>query len=201
MTPRPTPLPSEPLGDGPDDFELMEGVRTGDPGAFEALSARWRPRLVNFFRGLGAESHGAEDCAQEALLRVYRYRDAYRPSVPFPAFLFTLGRRAFLDWRRRCVRWNARTGPLPLDEAGVVPSADDATRAQGERIDLAAAIATLPRRLRDVVELGAIQGLPYHRVAACLGLPVGTVKSRMHHAIRRLRKVLGDDLPATPEAD
>ena len=179
----------------------MESVRTGDPGAFEALSGRWRPRLVNFFRGLGADSHGAEDCAQEALLRVYRYRDAYRPEVPFPAFLFTLGRRAFLDWRRRRVRWTSRNSTLPADDLGLAPATEDATLAQGERIDLAAALATLPRRWRDVVELGAIQGLPYHRVAALLGLPVGTVKSRMHHAVLRLRKVLGDELPTPPEAD
>ena len=99
-----------------------------------------------------------------------------------------------------CAGARAR-GPSPSTRPACGPTADDATHAQGERIDLAAAIATLPRRLRDVVELGAIQGLPYHRVAACLGLPVGTVKSRMHHAVRRLRKVLGDDLPATPEVE
>jgi RNA polymerase sigma-70 factor (ECF subfamily) len=169
----------------------MAALRLGDPGAFDTLSVRWRPRLVNFFRGLGADLHGAEDCAQEALLRVYRYRDAYRPQVPFPAFLFTLGRRSFLDWRRRVVRWGRGTASLSADEPSMAPVGDDATRAHADRIDLAAALATLPRRLRDVVELGAIRGLPYHQVAALLGVPVGTVKSRMHHAVRRLRERLG----------
>ena len=83
----------------PDDFGLMAALRDGDPTAFDRLSLRWRPRLVNFFLSLRADSYAADDCAQETLLRVFRYRDAYRPAVPFAAFLFTLGRRAFLDLR------------------------------------------------------------------------------------------------------
>lgn len=180
----------------------MAAIARGESAAFEALSARWRPRVVNFIQGLGADLHGAEDCAQEALLRVYRYRHDYRPDVPFPAFLFTLARRSFLDWKRRVVRWTARTSVLEGDEPGAAPLSHDAASADpaavcAERIDLAEALAALPRRLRDVVELGTIRGLPYERVAALLGIPVGTVKSRMHHAIARLRGVLGDgDAPA-----
>ena len=175
----------------------MAGIARGESAAFTALSDRWRPRVVNFIQGLGADLHGAEDCAQEALLRVYRYRHDYRPDVPFPAFLFTLARRSFLDWKRRVVRWTARTSALPDDDPGAAPRSHDSASADpaivtAERMDLAAALATLPRRLREVVELGAIRGLPYDRVAAVLGIPVGTVKSRMHHAVKRLRGVLGD---------
>jgi RNA polymerase sigma-70 factor (ECF subfamily) len=168
----------------------MAALAEGDPDAFRLLSERWRPRLVNFCRGLGADLSSAEDGAQETLLRVYRYRRAYRPTAPFPAFLFTLARRAFLDLRRSATRWadRARTGafedgePEPPDPARGLPAAD--------RIDLAGAVAALPRRLRDVVEWGAIRGLPYEQVAVLLGIPVGTVKSRMHHAVRRLRSAL-----------
>lgn len=187
----PVPSQSPSLPPEEDDFGLMSDLKGGRRDAFDLLSTRWRPRLVNFFLGLGADLHGAEDCAQEALLRVYRYRDAYRPDVPFPAFLFTLARRSFLDWRRKVVRWGRASAALPADEAGLAPVSDDSTRTQAERIDLAAALATLPRRLRDVVELGAIRGLPYHQVAALLGLPIGTVKSRMHHAVKKLSKALG----------
>ena len=170
----------------------MAAIRAGAPGAFESLSGRWRSRLVNFLQGLGADLHGAEDCAQETLLRVYRYRDQYRPDHPFTAFLFTLARHAFLDWRRKDSRWRRGVVALPADEAGAAPAATESSDAVGERIDLVAAVAALPRRLRDVVELGAIRGLPYHKVAALLGLPVGTVKSRMYHAVLRLRETLGD---------
>jgi RNA polymerase sigma-70 factor (ECF subfamily) len=170
----------------------MAGVRRGSPGAFEALSDRWRPRVVNFLVSIGADPHEAEDAAQDTLLRVFRYRDAYRPDHPFRAFVFTLARRSFLDARRRAVRWERRQAPVPVeDEPGVPLSPHGSTADAADRMDLAAAVASLPRRLRDVVELGAIRGLPYHRVAALLGLPVGTVKSRMHHAVARLRRRLG----------
>ena len=186
MNPNPS-APEPPATPEPDDFALMAGVAAGDPQAFAALSARWRPRLVNFFRGLGAHPDGAEDCAQETLIRVYRYRDAYRPDSPYPSFLFTLARRAFTDWRRKDARW--KTGSeTPVEEA---PARDDlAPRAA--LLDLVQALDTLPRRLRDVVELAAVRGLPYHRVSVLLGIPVGTVKSRMHHAVKRLRKAVGD---------
>ena len=207
-----TPLSSRPRpADGePDDFALMAAIAGrapngpgGESAAFAALSDRWRPRVVNFLKGLGADLHGAEDCAQETLLRVYRYRHEYRPDVPFPAFLFTLARRSFLDWRRRVVRWTSRSAPLPEDAPGLAPASNDSVSADpavasADRIDLAAALATLPRRLRDVVELGAIRGLPYDRVAAVLGIPVGTVKSRMHHAVQRLRGALGDGVDRSP---
>jgi RNA polymerase sigma factor (sigma-70 family) len=195
------PLLPAPLGPpDSDDFGLMAALREGDPTAFERLAARWRPRLVNFFLSLGADCYGADDCAQETLLRVYRYRDAYRPDVPFAGFLFTLGRRAFLDGRRRAKRYESRTSPLPADEPGLAPPVADGTAAHADRLDLAAAVATLPRRLRDVVELAVLRGLPYHRVAALLGIPVGTVKSRMHHAVRQLRGVLGDGTDGAPPA-
>ncbi len=182
----------DPRQDGPDDFALMAAVREGDSAAFRTLSERWRGRLVNFFRGLGADADGAEDCAQEALLRVYRYRDDYRPDHPFPAFLFTLARRAFLDWRRRSSRHEKRVQSLPDDDRFGAPAGKDPVAEAADRLDLAEAIARLPRRLKDVVELGAIRGLPYHQVSALLGLPVGTVKSRMHHAVKRLRAMLGE---------
>jgi RNA polymerase sigma factor (sigma-70 family) len=183
---RPAPAPE------PDDFALMAAIRDGSPGAFETLSDRWRPRVVNFVARLGADSHEAEDAAQETLLRVYRYRREYRPEQPFTAFVFTLARRSFLDGRRRASKWERRTSPVPVDEPGSdAPPHDDPALGLAERLDLTAAVASLPRRLRDVVELGAIRGLPYHRVAALLGIPVGTVKSRMHHAVAHLRSRLG----------
>jgi RNA polymerase sigma-70 factor (ECF subfamily) len=174
----------------------MAALAAGDGRSFDRLSERWRPRVVNFCRGLGADPHGAEDCAQDALLRVYRYRTDYRPDVPFAAFLFTLARRSFLDWRRRTSRWAARSEPLDGDETPHAGARADAAVATGDRLDLAVAVASLPRRLREVVELAAIRGLPYDRVAVLLGIPVGTVKSRMHHAVRALRGVLDDAPPA-----
>ena len=192
VTASPSPAPSPDAG--ADEFALMAAIRDGVPGAFEVLSDRWRPRVVNFLRRLGADPDEAEDGAQETLLRVHGYRREYRPIQPFTAFVFTLARRSFLDGRRRAAKHERRTSPLAVEDApgGEAAVRSDPASDASDRLDLAAAVAALPRRLRDVVELGAIRGLPYHRVAALLGLPVGTVKSRMHHAVARLRRRLGD---------
>jgi RNA polymerase sigma-70 factor (ECF subfamily) len=179
----------------PSDHDLMARLAAGESRAFDALAARWRPRLVNYFRSLGADVHGAEDCAQETLIRVHAYRAAYRPQAEYAAFLFTVARHAFLDWRRRVVRREAHevaaTGAAATGDAAPGRASADADD-PGARTDLAAAVLRLPPRLRGVVELAAIRGLPYDQVATLLGIPVGTVKSRMHLAVRRLRETLGD---------
>jgi RNA polymerase sigma-70 factor (ECF subfamily) len=184
----PNPYASAP--DPDTDFDLMARIAAGEDAAFGLLSDRWRPRLVNFLRGMGADQDGAEDCAQETLLRVYRYRGEYEPRSPFPSFLFTLARRSFMDWRRKTSRYAP-----PRDDLDAAPEPDPLP-SRGAHLDLVAAVADLPRHLRDVVELGAIRGLPYNRVAVLLGIPVGTVKSRMHHAVLRLREALGDGGPS-----
>jgi RNA polymerase sigma-70 factor (ECF subfamily) len=171
----------------------MARLAAGESAAFDALGARWRPRLVNYFRSLGADLHGAEDCAQETLIRVYAYRAAYRPQAEYAAFLFTVARHAFLDWRRRVVRREAHESAA-TEPADAAPRSEPDGADPGARADLAAAVLRLPPRLRGVVELAAIRGLPYDQVAALLGVPVGTVKSRMHLAVRRLREDLGDDV-------
>ncbi len=164
------------------DEELMDLSRAGSRDAFGALVRRHQQPLLNFFLRLGADIHGAEDCAQESLLRLYRYRDRYTPSSPFPAFLYTLARHAWID----CSRRRARRAAVPLERAAAMGS----ERAPDDRLDLRAALATLPQKLRMVLVLSVDQGLNLAEIAAVLGIPTGTVKSRMFHAVRRLREVL-----------
>ncbi len=164
------------------DAELMDLIRAGQQEAFAALVRRHQQPLLNFFVRLGADIHGAEDCAQEALLRLYRYRDRYAPSAPFTAFLYTLARHAWIDWSRS----RARRPALPLERAAAM----GAERPADDRLDLRAALVALPERLRMVLVLSVDQGLNLAEIAAVLEIPAGTVKSRMFHAVRRLREVL-----------
>ena len=90
---------------------------------------------------------------------------------------------------RRSVRRHG-ADPLPLEIDLVCPSSDD-ERAFVDRQALAAALARLSEDHRDVVLLHELQGLTYEEVAGVLGVPVGTVKSRLHHAFLNLRRDLG----------
>ncbi len=166
------------------DWDLMALLADGRNEAFEALVRRHQRALVNFFSRLGADGDGADDCAQETFLRLFRYRDRYRPSAPFRSFLYTLARHTWADWRRR--RERRRT--VSIDGHEEKASADDGAR--DDLLDLDAALRSLPEHLRWVVTLSVYQGLAYAEIAEVLEIPVGTVKSRMFHAVRRLREAL-----------
>jgi RNA polymerase sigma-70 factor (ECF subfamily) len=161
----------------------MAALAASESGAPGAIVRHWHPRLLRYFRRLGADAHAAEDHAQETLLRVYRYRHAYRARGRWSAFLFTVARRVFLDARRR-----RRPSPVGAVEDR---TQEDPREGHDERLDLAQAVRALPDHLRGVVEIAGVRGLSYARTADLLGIPVGTVKSRMHAAMARLRERMG----------
>jgi len=156
--------------------------------AFVLIVRRHQKSLLNFFRRMGARSHETEDMAQDTFLRVFNYRDRYEPTGKFTNFLFVLARHVWADAGRRAKRRpevrsdSLDDGPAP-DERGVA-------RAEA-RVDIEAALAQLSEKLRSVVVLSVYEGLEYSRIAEILEIPVGTVKSRMHLAMGRLREALG----------
>ncbi len=162
----------------------MRRSSSGDREAFAVLVGRHQRALMNFFRRLGAETHCAEDCAQETFLRLFRYRDRYLPAAPFPVFLYRLARHSWVDWSRRGARWRMAA----LDEESAVMRGGDLV---DDRLDLEKAVQDLPEHLRWVVVLSVRQGLRYGEIAEVLDIPLGTVKSRMFHGVRKLREALG----------
>ena len=164
----------------------MSRAGDGCRSSFEALVQRHRGGLLARFRKLGLDHGAAEDCVQDTLLRVHRASAAYEARAPFGAFLMRLARNVHIDW---CRRQKLRRGtPAPLDAAADLVGRD----LPPELIDLREALARLPQRWRRVVELSVHQGLSQAEVAERLGIPLGTVKSRMHHALRKLRGMLDD---------
>jgi RNA polymerase sigma-70 factor (ECF subfamily) len=161
--------------------------------AFVVLVRRHQKSLLNFFRRMGARSHEVEDMAQETFLRVFNYRDRYEPTGKFTNFLFVLARHVWADAGRRAQR-RPEVLSETLDE-GPAPDERGVTRAEA-RLDVDAALARLSEKLRAVVVLSVYQGLEYSRIAEVLEIPVGTVKSRMHLAMRQLREALGVDVSA-----
>ncbi len=186
--PRPAPPPGE-----PDDLELMARVAEGSEDAFAALVERHERLLRLFFRRLGADAGQAEDGTQDTFLKVWLHRDRYRPLKSFRAFLYTVARNVWYDRLRKARRSRETVRLEEMRGAGVEPVNHEAT-AGVERIDaradLAAGLETLPERMRIVLVLNAYQGLSYPEIADVLGIPVGTVKTRVFYALRRLREFL-----------
>ncbi len=169
---------------GDEEIDLMRRIRAGQQEAFARLVRLHERRLLGLFRRLGADPHSAEDCAQETFVRVYRYRHEYRPGAPFRSFLYTLARNCYCDW----VRSRASRQCPSLDGAQTV--ADDRGAPLDDRLDLRDALRDLPDHLRWVVVLSVHARLRYAEIAEVLEIPVGTVKSRMFHGIRRMRERL-----------
>ena len=184
-------MPSAPVDPDP-DAALMERARDGDLDAFEALVQKHQRPLLNFFARLGAPAD-AEDLAQETFVRLYRYRARYRPSARFTTYLYLLARQVRIDALRKAARRDA----LHEKARQEVPKQEDPSpAAQGARIDAAAALDLLSEPMREVVVLSILQGLPHAEISDILGIPVGTVKSRLFIALHRLRDLLAPEPPA-----
>lgn len=171
-----------------DRGDLLARCQQGDPEAFDLLVSEMAPRLKGYFLRQGAEAATADDLAQNVFVRVLQSLDRYRPAGRMGAYFLRIARNLWIDHTRRTRRlrrvedqpeWSdARPGPLEAAETG-----DRAAQVQ-------AALAELDRDARELLELAVLQKLPYKEVAELLEVPIGTVKSRVFYALRRLRERL-----------
>jgi len=187
----------------PNDEELMLRARAGDADAFCALAARHQPWIERFLYHMTWDRELAEDGAQEVLVRVWLARERYQPTARFSTFLFTVARNW---WRNVRARRNSRPPVVALEEQvgpearallRTLTSGDNVPEREllrgYERFRIRRAIDALPEAQRLVFILSHFEDLPHARIAALLGIPEGTVKSRMHHAYRRLREALTEE--------
>lgn len=166
------------------DIGLMLEVVSGSETAFTELIHRHQNGLLNFFTRMGAYSD-AEDLVQETFVRLYKARSRYRPTAKFTTYLYVVARHVWADLGRKAMRRDRLYGSLRTDaeiDGGTTPPAP----ASG--LDVKEALAGLSPKLREVIVLNVYQGLQYQEVAEVLGIPLGTVKSRMNMAIQELRR-------------
>jgi RNA polymerase sigma-70 factor (ECF subfamily) len=177
---------SDPPSDN--DTSLMLLTRDGNREAFESLVRRHQRPLLNFFLRSGVD-RDAEDLVQQTFVRLYRYRNRYRPSAKFTTFLYLLARQVWIDELRRRQR-RKRLREKMTELAEVAAEAAETRAPAGLSDELQQALARLSPRLREVITLGVLQELEYSEVAKILRIPVGTVKSRMFNGLRELRQHL-----------
>jgi RNA polymerase sigma-70 factor (ECF subfamily) len=169
----------------PEDCALMRGVGEGREDALACLIRRHQTPLLNFFARMGAHGDG-EDLVQETFLRLYRYRHRYRPTARFTTFLYVLARHAWADRCRKVMRREKLTLRLQTEEeVAVRPGAPP-----GATMDVQEALNALSPKLKEVLVLNVYQGMRYQEIADVLGIPLGTVKSRINLAISAMRRLL-----------
>lgn len=141
------------------------------------------PRLRRFARSLAGDAASADDLVQSALERALRRWHTRRDDAALQSWLFSILYRQFVDERRRAARWQRVLTLFVPQQADQSPSAE---RVHDGRA-LLAAFAQLPAEQRALLLLVAVEGFSYREAADTLGLPIGTVMSRLSRARDRLR--------------
>lgn len=185
-----------PTGTAPQSVEpgeLIRRVAEGrDKAALSALFTLFAPRIKSMMLRLGAEASQAEDLAQEALLSVWRKAHLYSPDKGAAStWIFTIARNLRID----LVRKQSSRPYVDLDSVEIASDAPHGISVVEQTQVVARvskALESLPEEQREVVRMSFVQEMPHSEIAERIGIPLGTVKSRLRLAYDRLRPLLED---------
>lgn len=165
--------------DSPEPHYWVEKARAGDRQAFGELYKLYRPAIFRLVRAsLGRD---AEDAVAETFVRAWAGLPRYRKTgAPFVSWLYGIARHVVIDTLRLQGRTEARDELLETSSS----------HASGADLDLAAALARLPKRQRQVIEMKYFMDLPNPEVARALGISIGAVNAKQWRALRALEKML-----------
>ncbi|MEA2547595.1 MAG: hypothetical protein QOI00_1722 [Chloroflexota bacterium] len=169
---------------------LVERAMHGDQAAFTALATDNVDACYRLAYRILRDPHRAQDATQQALLGAWRDLPTLRDADRFEAWLHRLVVHACYMEARSERRWTARVRLIPTDP----PLEPDVARSVAARDELEGAFRLLTPEQRAIVVLHHHLGYPLTEIADTLGIPHGTARSRLHHAIRQLRAALGDGL-------
>lgn len=186
------------------DEVLLDRYVKGDVRAFELLLARHRGAVYAFLLRSVRDAAVAEDLFQETFLRVVQRADQFGGQSRFTTWLYTIARNLTVDHARRMrhrrhASLDAPRGadgedsrPLSESTAGHSTPADKAAIEAQARAAFQVALDALPDEQREVFLLRQVDGLAFADIAAILGIPENTAKSRMRYALERLQQALDE---------
>ncbi len=163
-----------------------------DRQAFIALFGHFAPRVKSFMMRGGASAEQADDLVQETMMTVWRKAPLYDPAKASPGtWVFTIARNRRIDSLRRDNRPTVSVEDVELVDDSA--DAEDRVAADQTAQRIRAMMAALPPDQAQVIQMSFLEDLPHPAIAEKLGLPLGTVKSRLRLAFKKARDLLGDD--------
>jgi RNA polymerase sigma-70 factor (ECF subfamily) len=192
---RGTPPPS---GDDRTDGALVAAFLAGDGAAFDELVNRHERRVYAICYRYFGNAADAEDATQDTFVILLRRASTYAGAAAFSTWLYRVAMNACNDLARRRAR-RPRVAGAGVEGLADLPATDDPLGDRELGVDLSRALARLDATTRDAIVLHDVSGLPYEDVAARLGLPIGTVKSRIHRGHARLADALRASTPSRVE--
>lgn len=175
------------------DVELIRSCRAAEPGAFEALLARYQKPVFNAALRMLRNPEDARDATQMTFLKVFQHLADFNPNFKLYSWIYRIALNESINIHSRRREFAAITGDEPDDRMG----AEDMVASEQAGLRVQAALMTLKTDYRAVIVLKHFLGCSYDDMAGILELPVKTVKSRLFTARQLLREALeraGDDL-------
>ena len=183
------------------DTALVQRAQANDRAAFNEIVLRYKSKVYNYIFRMVHHALDAEDLTQETFLRAYLSIRSFQSRASLNTWLFRIATNLCIDYSRKNKKIQAMTSSLSME------SEEDENESQRDIPDVAfdpqrlllnkelgmvlnRALSELPEKLRTVVVLYDIEGLPYDEISAIVGCPLGTVKSRLFNARSALRDKL-----------
>ena len=187
--------------DGGQGIALIQRAKQGDVDAFARLAAQYKDRIRNYVARLCGDPPEAEDLTQEVFVRAFVAMRRFRGVAAFQTWLYKIATNIALDALRRRRRAGPAAlsldAPIETEESPVQRELADSSQDPHQTVatrelqhEVQQAITELSDKLRVVIVLFDIQGLTYEEIADVLGVPLGTVKSRLFNARMALRQRL-----------
>ena len=177
MSPAAPPPPPSPEHDPRSDADLVVAANAGDASAFDALYHRYKGWVVSLATRFTGDPDQALDVLQETYLYLLSKFPGFRLTSRLTTFLYPAVKNLSIAARRKSARFAA--GAATLDHFPAPAAVQDS--------ELTAVVAGLPETHREVVLMRFVDGLSLEEIATALSIPLGTVKSRLHNALKTLR--------------
>ena len=184
------------------DELLLRRAQGGDPEAFEQLISPLEQLVWRVCWHYTGNREAAEDCGQEAMIRIWRNLGSYRGDCALESWVYRIAANCCMDWLRKKKRDRSESmEPLReqgFDPADPAPGTEEQAVARDEHQRLREAIALLPEDQREALVMTQLEKVPYEEAARMMGVSEGTVKSRVNRAKARLKEILSEDRELSP---
>ncbi len=173
-----------------EETRWLEAARQGDTRAFSQIVSRYSGRVAATVKGMLGETPEAEDVGQNVFISFFCSIGQFRGDSSLGTFLTRIAINHSLNEIRRKKRWISRSSPFTADDLERQPDPGESPEAHQRKRMIRRAIQSLPAKFRSVIVLRLIQEHSTEETAAILGLPLGTVQSRLARAQKKLRDLL-----------
>lgn len=171
------------------DEELFVRIQKGDKASLEALVNRYHPIIFRFIYRITSDYHLAEDLSQEVFVKLIKFKNQYKSNKPFKTWIFTIASNTCKDYYKSSYyKHNIKSDDI--DNVEIEDNSMNVTDIFEYRLqhkEVMERIQSLPLELKKVIILRFYEDLKLEEIAEVLGIPPGTVKTRLYSGLKRLK--------------